>query len=931
MPSSRLSAVARDLRRLAAGAEPGDEQLLDAFRHRRDEQAFAALVRRHAALVMGVCRRTLTHEQDAEDAFQATFLVLARSASAIRRRESLAGFLHGVAQRIARNARRALAARRRKEQRGARPEAAPSGDDLTWGEVRGLLDEEVTRLPEAYREAFVLCCLQEVSRPEAARRLGLKGGTLDSRLARAKARLHAALSRRGVTLPALAATLGLGAPASVRAATLKAAASGLVSARAAALADGLTKSLLLTKAKAATALLLFVGLIFAPLAAQAPQSAKRSSRNGRAGDVSPPSASTSGGARPPLAQKRSPASEIKVKVLDPAGKPVRGAKVYHVVSTSLYQPPGPAPRLLAETDAAGRFRIAGPLAGRNGEACWLAVAPGFGPAIADEPAKPTQAEIVLRLAHDSPLVGRVVNLEGRPLRGVSVRPVYLATNDKEDLGPLLADIESKRPANPGVYLPRRVTMPAGLPGFPPNLTTDADGRFRLTGVGRERVVGLDLHGAGIEPDMILVRTRSGAPLRFRDHEEAAREQVLHPPTFTYAAGPARPLVGKVTDRETGKPIAGVTIEVELGPLCRATTKEDGTYRLDALPGLLFRMPGRKEFVVTATALLDQPHLPAARRTRPGPRLEPLRVDFALTRGVWAEGKVTDVQTGKPVPATLDYYADSENPWLKDYADYPPNARSWLKAYHTKEDGSYRIPVLPGPGVIAALARKEGYLPSESLTAQQRRRFAVRWHSLDDFNALGRIDARPGEVLLRHLLVDSGSTLACKIVDTDWKPVTGAQVFGEGPARAWRRERLPTDELVLTGMPALRNRSVTVLHPERQLGVVVALAAIDKQPVVIKLEPTGTITGRLLDADGRPMKREHLRVFFFQNGDVDREAYYPPSVRTDDNGAFRVAGVLPNYFYRIELARSRGTVAEGVTVHPEKPTDLGDVKVRPRQE
>src|SRR5262245_22570727 len=221
MATSRLSLLAHDLRRLVAG-EPSDELLLDAFRRGRDEQAFATLVRRHGSLVMGVCRRALAHEQDAEDAFQATFLVLARNASAIRQRDSIAGWLHGVSHRIAMNAKRTLAKQRRMEQRGARPEASRTADDLTWGEVRGLLDEEVAKLPDVYRKVFVLCCLQEMPRPEAAKRLGLQEGTVSSRLARAKERLHEALTRRGVTLSILVATLGLGHQAKLGAAVLRA-------------------------------------------------------------------------------------------------------------------------------------------------------------------------------------------------------------------------------------------------------------------------------------------------------------------------------------------------------------------------------------------------------------------------------------------------------------------------------------------------------------------------------------------------------------------------------------------------------------------------------------------------------------------------------------------------------------------------------------
>ncbi len=179
-----------------------DAQLLQRFACRREESAFAALVRRHGALVWGVCRHLLHHHQDAEDAFQATFLVLARRAAAVRRSEAVGSFLHGVAYRIARKARQRDRTRQAHESRAAgRAEDRPP-EDLAWRELQAVLDEEVRRLPAAYREAFVLCCLEGMSRGEAARELGCREGTVSSRVARARYLLQDWLARRGVTLPA---------------------------------------------------------------------------------------------------------------------------------------------------------------------------------------------------------------------------------------------------------------------------------------------------------------------------------------------------------------------------------------------------------------------------------------------------------------------------------------------------------------------------------------------------------------------------------------------------------------------------------------------------------------------------------------------------------------------------------------------------------
>src|SRR5262245_61194932 len=151
--------TARHIRALAARGGPRrtDPELLHDFVAKGDEGAFAALVARHGDLVLGVCRRALRSREDAEDAFQATFLVLALRAASVRRRESLASWLHGVAYRTAQNARRAAARRRRHEgDVMSRLQPDPAAD-ASWREVQAVLDEEVARLAEPIRAPFVHC------------------------------------------------------------------------------------------------------------------------------------------------------------------------------------------------------------------------------------------------------------------------------------------------------------------------------------------------------------------------------------------------------------------------------------------------------------------------------------------------------------------------------------------------------------------------------------------------------------------------------------------------------------------------------------------------------------------------------------------------------------------------------------------------------
>jgi RNA polymerase sigma factor (sigma-70 family) len=204
MANDPMGAVLRHLRTTfarQAAANASDAELLARFVGRCDEAAFAALVERHGGLVLQVCRRVLDGGADADDAFQATFLVLARKAAAIRKRASLAAWLHGVAFRSAMNLRKS-AMRRNKYERcvpSPRPESPAAIASLN--ELQRILDEEIQSLSEPHRAAFVVCCLEGRSRRDAAQTLGWNEGTLASRLAKAREVLQKRLLARGVSLP----------------------------------------------------------------------------------------------------------------------------------------------------------------------------------------------------------------------------------------------------------------------------------------------------------------------------------------------------------------------------------------------------------------------------------------------------------------------------------------------------------------------------------------------------------------------------------------------------------------------------------------------------------------------------------------------------------------------------------------------------------
>jgi RNA polymerase sigma factor (sigma-70 family) len=194
-----------------AGGSPGDgtaetssdAQLLRRFAQHRDEAAFAALVERHGPLVLAACRRVLGTVQDAEDAFQATFLVLARKAATIRDPNLLGNWLYGVASRIARKARASLNRRRRHEKRARLLSLSQAPPAVESNDLRPLLDQELSRLPERHRAAVGLCYLEGKSNAEAARLLRCPTGTVKGRLARARELLRRRLVRRGLGALAL--------------------------------------------------------------------------------------------------------------------------------------------------------------------------------------------------------------------------------------------------------------------------------------------------------------------------------------------------------------------------------------------------------------------------------------------------------------------------------------------------------------------------------------------------------------------------------------------------------------------------------------------------------------------------------------------------------------------------------------------------------
>jgi len=722
MSRSNLAAGIRRLRSTLAPQgrrEDSDEQLLHEFSTRRDDSAFAVLVRRHGPMVLHVCRRVLDHEQDAEDAFQATFLVLARNAATLRIKTTLAGFLHGIAYRTAMKAKQS-AARRRKHESSFEALAQPRSpvdpaDELSWREVRALLDEEIERLPETYRSVFVLCCLEELSQAEAGRRLGLKERTVSRRLAAARKKLSQRLARRGVELAAVLAASAIAVqpasalPAGLMASTIEAALAtaageslaGIVSASVAELVQGATVAMMVSKAKMATVVLLAASLL-AGAGAWAYRGLIAKALTPAASLTEPPAAKAEN--KPKVASPPREAVktvEIRGRVLDPDGKPKAGAKL-------LLLDEGEQTKLteLGVTMADGRFTVAVPKQAKARRLIAQTDNAGidFVSVAHLKPEKPVE----LRLVKDRPLRGQIITTEGKPVAAarVAVRLIHVYANNSLDSF-LIA--WAKRRGNSEMPDGVKSLWPEGAAPFA--ATTDAEGRFLLRGIGSERVVYLDVSGPGIASTILWIVNRDGFDAKPYNQELRTNtpRRVFYGP-WTMMSGPDVSIVaereqilrGVVKDADTGKGVAGATVwltgngdHVLLGgslalPL-KARTDAKGRYEIR----------GARKMKAYLLQVIKDPaagYLDSVIRVPDNTfDYQPITADVPVKKGVIVTGKVIDRSTGKPVPGNIDTVILNGNPFAK-YISIE-HYSCMIQNAETGKDGTFRDVVVPGPVLL----------------------------------------------------------------------------------------------------------------------------------------------------------------------------------------------------------------------------------------
>jgi RNA polymerase sigma factor (sigma-70 family) len=908
-----------------------------------DETAFATLVSRHGGMVFGLCRRILPTEQDAEDATQATFLVLSQKAKTNCWQTSIANWLYTTAWQIASTTQKSARNRSRLTLPPAKAGDTCLLDQMSGREVFQALDEELSKLQSRYREPLVLCYLEGLTRDEAAARLGVPVITLKGQLDRARKRLHTALTRRGI-VPALG-LIALDAFTPVQASsklfhsilTAKEAPSSAV----AQLVKGITMNTWIKKT--ALSITTVMGLAAVGVTALALQAQP---------EPTPKAAEQSASKAAVVAEEKP--TQVSGQVVDPDGKPVAGVKLY--TYTSKVKPPQSEEdlmvKLLGETAADGQFQVAlrSDLGREIQKEFLIAFHEKWGVAwkAFDYPLKQEQKSVAIQLVKDVPITGRIIDSQGQAIGGVEVTLLGVHDSYEQSLDEYLANLKQQPLRSPlpnrGIFLNIRVR-------------TDKDGRFTIPNVGVDRIAFLKLEDKTIAQSIIHVVLRPGFDAKpFNDLLNKPENAYLkenhfsgwYAPEFTFTARSGAIVEGVVSESGTGKPLAGclVSSQVGYGDSISIRTDKDGHYRLAGLLGDL-KNATIQVAPPTGTAYL--------RRIMPIPTKRgngPVRLDVPLATGVMVKGRITDKQTGKGVRSGIRLAPLAGNRYFDSQPGYDQYRRDRLTDM-TDAEGRFAIPTIPGQSLLMVQTNATERVQGQQVNPYPRavpdpqypdlfRAENASWtitgvdssiEFLSNQNAVKVIDLKPEGEKTIDITLDRGITRSIEIQDKEGQSVKDVQLIGI--ADGWSPAiRLSDSKATLLALSLKQTRLVIAYHAASKQGAIAQVRGDEKGELTLRLGDMSSVKGRLLQADGTPLSGAQVAIRYLAETGQEFERYLSPLRRpifTDKEGRFTIPQVLPGGEFQFSISTDVKFYAGNPkigrhTLKAGEMLDLGDRKV-----
>ncbi|HVX12204.1 MAG TPA: hypothetical protein VHC22_13570 [Pirellulales bacterium] len=639
---------------------------------------------------------------------------------------------------------------------------------------------------------------------------------------------------------------------------------------------------------------------------------------------------------------------VSGQVLDPQGKPLAGATIAALHSPHHFTTYPPLAK--RRCDPEGRFTVAfrksqyaiglGP-ADNWKDAMIVASADGFGLAWIRWREIPAGRELTLQLVEDMPITGRVVDLDGRPVVGAEVNAGWMSVPKDGALDAWLEGVRrgesnlatSRLLAGPALYVDTWSPRPA---------VTDRDGRFRIAGLGRERVVEVSFSGPAIAISQAKVVTRPHDPLEEKLGAGEGDLGTVYGADFVMVASPSQPIEGIVRDADSGEPLPGVRIEswslagrnwVPLH-LLGTTTDASGHYRLSGMP----KGKGNK---IMALPNDDQPYLMRKVSVPEPEAAKPVTVDIDLHRGVWISGRVTDKATHKGVLAQMYYWPFRSNEFAQRLPEFaaPDETYGVDDRYATHPDGTYRLVALPGRGIVGAKCKLNPYRlgvgAEEIAGAGKSGAFDTYWCPQIPGkrwpHAMKEVDPPDAETFVCDLSLDPGGTITVNVVDPDGQPLGGFEA--DGKSATWHGFGAPVQghSFDVAELGPDETRTVVIRHKQRKLATAVNVRLADHPggAMSVALAPSAKIVGRVVDQNGAAVPAATVTLYWYglQNEGGSNGVLSP--VATDDRGRFEYSDVPSGCIYNIQTqvaGNNRIYLNDFRNVAPGEAKDLGEIKV-----